>query len=237
MNARGLLPRIEITLLAVWIAAAGAVFAFLHIADEMHEGDLDAYDRTVLSALRIPGDPHTAIGPHWLAESMRDVTALGGLTLLVLVTAVAVIALLAYRHRLEAAVLAGSVMLAQVSSALFKGFYERARPSFAIYGDLPTSMSFPSGHSTVATATYFLLAVIVASLEPRHPLKELAFAVAGLLALLIGFSRAFLGVHWPSDVLAGWCLGAAWALAAAIVLRTLKSRQPSAQPPVAPSSL
>jgi undecaprenyl-diphosphatase len=218
------LPRIEFTVLAVWIAAASAVLGFLHIADEMHEGELDAYDRAILSALRVPGDPHAAIGPHWLIESMRDVTALGGVTLLVLVTVISVIALLAYRHRLEALVLTVSVVLAQLSSGLFKDFYERVRPTFAVYGDLPTSMSFPSGHSTVSTAAYFLLAVIVADLDPARAVKVLAFAVAALLALMIGFSRVFLGVHWPSDVLAGWCLGAAWALAAAIALRLLKPR-------------
>jgi undecaprenyl-diphosphatase len=218
------LPRIETAVLAVWIAAAAAVWGFLAIADEMHEGELDAYDRAVISALRVAGDPHQAIGPHWLVESMRDVTALGGITLLVLVMAMSVIALLAYRHRLEAVVLTGSVVLAQISSGLFKNFYERVRPTFAVYGDLPTSMSFPSGHSTTATATYFLLAVIVASLDPARPVKVLAFTVAGLLALMIGFSRVFLGVHWPSDVIAGWCLGAAWAFAAAVLLRILKSR-------------
>lgn len=217
-------PRIELTVLAVWIAAAAAVWGFLGIADEMHEGELDAYDRAILSALRVPGNPHAAIGPHWLVESMRDVTALGGVTLLLLVTVIAVIALLAYRHRREALVLAASVVLAQLSSGLFKNFYERVRPTFAVYGDLPTSMSFPSGHSTVATATYFLLAVIVADLDPARPVKILAFAVAGLLALMIGFSRVFLGVHWPSDVIAGWCLGAAWAFAAAVVLRYLQRR-------------
>ncbi|GAA0564522.1 phosphatase PAP2 family protein [Rhizomicrobium electricum] len=218
------LPRIETAVLAVWIAAAAAVWGFLGIADEMHEGELDAYDRAVISALRVAGDPHKAIGPHWLVESMRDVTALGGITLLVLVMAMSVIALLAYRHRLEALVLTGSVVLAQISSGLFKNFYERVRPTFAVYGDLPTSMSFPSGHSTTATATYFLLAVIVASLDPARPVKVLAFTVAALLALMIGFSRVFLGVHWPSDVIAGWCLGAAWAFAAAVLLRILKAR-------------
>jgi undecaprenyl-diphosphatase len=216
------LPRIEITVLAVWIAAAAAVLGFLHIGGEMHEGELDATDRAILWTLRVAGNPHKAVGPHWLVESMRDVTALGGITLLVLVTVISVIALLAYRHRIEALVLTVSVVLAQLSSGLFKDFYVRLRPTFAVYGDLPTSMSFPSGHSTVATATYFLLAVIVASIDSARPIKVLAFTVAALLALMIGFSRVFLGVHWPSDVLAGWCLGAAWALAAAIALRLLK---------------
>lgn len=216
---RVIASRIEITLLAVWIALAGAVWVFLAIGGEVREGDFSAFDRTILMALRQPGQPHQAIGPLWLTESMRDITALGGITLLVFVTVIAVIVLWAHARRREAWVFALSVVLAQLSSGLFKDLYLRARPSFAIYGDLPTSMSFPSGHSTVATATYFVLAVIIASVEPRRAMKELAFAVAALLALMIGISRVYLGVHWPSDVIAGWSLGAAWALFAAILLR------------------
>ncbi|GAA0526588.1 undecaprenyl-diphosphatase [Rhizomicrobium palustre] len=211
--------RIEIALLLIWIGLAGAVWVFLKLADEVIEGDLDRFDQSILYAFRVAGDPHQAAGPHWLLESMRDITALGGLTLLSFVTVLGVIVLWAHRQRRQAVIFGICVPLAQLSSGLFKDIYERARPSFAIYGDLPTSMSFPSGHSTVATATYFLLAVIVASLEPRRAMKALAFSVAALLALLIGVSRVYLGVHWPSDVLAGWSLGAAWALFAAILLR------------------
>lgn len=219
---------IEIALLAVWVALAGAVWAFLAIGDEMSEGELTAFDRLVLEALRQPGNPHAAIGPHWLLESMRDITALGGFTVLTLVTVISVIALLAHRHRVHALVLAVFVPLAQLSTEFFKGYYERPRPAFAVFGDLPTSMSFPSGHSTIATATYFLLAVIVASLEPRPSTRVLSFAVAAFLSVMIGFSRAFLGVHWPSDVVAGWCLGSAWALLAAVVMRAVKARNAAA---------
>jgi undecaprenyl-diphosphatase len=215
--------RIEIALLAVWIALVGAIWAFLAIGSEMREGELTGPDRLVLEALRLPGQPHRAIGPHWLIESMRDLTALGGVTVLSIVTIISVIVLLGHKRRIQALVLGVCVPLAQVSSGLFKDVYERARPSFAIYGDLPTSMSFPSGHSTVATATYLILAVIVSSLEASRPMKVLGFAVAGLLSITIGFSRVYLGVHWPSDVIAGWCLGAAWAMVAAAALRRARS--------------
>lgn len=215
--------RIEIALLAVWIALGSAVWAFLAIGSEMREGELTGPDRLMLEALRLPGQPHHAAGPHWLVESMRDVTALGGITVLSLVTIISVIVLLGHSRRLQALVLGVCVPLAQMSSGLFKDLYERARPSFAIYGDLPTSMSFPSGHSTVATATYLVLAVIVSSLETTRPMKVLGFAVAAFLSIAIGFSRVYLGVHWPSDVIAGWCLGAAWALVAAVALRTARS--------------
>lgn len=213
--------RIEIALLAGWITAAAAFWAFLAIGGEMREGELTAFDRWILDALRYPGEPHRAVGPHWLSESMRDITALGGVTLLSVITVLSVLMLLGHKRKEQALVMAIFVPLAQLSSGLFKNIYDRPRPSFAIFGDLPASMSFPSGHSTVATATYFLLAVIISSLEESRVMKALAFAFAGLLSLGIGFSRMYLGVHWPSDVIAGWCLGASWALIAAVVLRAL----------------
>ena len=214
-----LLARVEIALLMVWIALAGVIWTFLAIGSEMQEGELADFDLWVLHTLREPGQLHVAVGPYWLIETMRDVTALGGVTLLTLVTLLSVIVLLGHHCRIQALVLAVSVPLAQLSSGVFKDLYERARPSFAIYGDLPTSMSFPSGHSTVATATYFILAVIISSIEPNRSRKVLFFAFAAVLSVMIGFSRVYLGVHWPSDVIAGWCLGAAWALVAAVALR------------------
>ena len=219
-----LVTRVEIALLAFWIAIVGAIWSFLALGSEVGEGELAAFDRGLLLALRQPGEPHIAAGPPWLLECMRDVTALGGVTLLAFITVISVVALLVHRHNAQAVVLAVAIPLAQVSSDLFKTFYGRARPTFAVYGDLPISQSFPSGHSTVATATYFLLAVIVASLETRLSVKVLAFAVAAFLSIMIGVSRVYLGVHWPSDVIAGWFLGAAWALAAALGLRTITRR-------------
>lgn len=216
---KALESRIEIALLAVWIALLGAVWVFLAVGDEMHEGDLNAFDLSVIWSLRLSGEAHKAIGPHWLMESMRDITALGGVTLLLFITVIGAIVLWAHHRRRQAIVLTLCVGLAQVTSGLFKDVYLRPRPSFAIYGDLPASMSFPSGHSTVSTAIYFILAVIIASVEPRRSMKALAFGVAALLALLVGISRVYLGVHWPSDVIAGWSLGAIWALIAAILLR------------------
>lgn len=216
---RSLVGRVEIAFLVVWIGLAGTIWGFLALGSEMREGELSAFDLRLLDALRRPGQPHVAVGPAWLSECMRDFTALGGLTLLTLLTVLSVGVLLAERRRIEALVLAICVPLAQLSSGLFKDFYERTRPSFAVYGDLPSSMSFPSGHSTTATAAYFILAVVVSGLDRRRVAKVASFSIAVFLSLTIGVSRVYLGVHWPSDVIAGWCLGATWALTAAIVLR------------------
>jgi undecaprenyl-diphosphatase len=224
-NLSSLLARVEVKALAVWIALAGAGWAFLKLASEMREGELNTFDLAILDALRVPGQPHTPIGPHWLTEVMRDITALGGVTLLTIIVVLSVILLLLHQKRREALVLAGVVIAAQLSSNLFKLFYARVRPSFAIYGDLPLSNSFPSGHSTTSAATYFLLAVIVARFEVSPAVKTVIFVLAGLLTIAVGISRVYLGVHWPSDVLGGWTLGAAAALLARQLFLT-ETRRP-----------
>lgn len=181
----------------------------------MGEGETTAFDRAILLALRQPNQPHVAIGPHWLSETMRDITALGGVTLLILIVSVAALLLLIHGKRREAAVLAATTVFAQLASDLFKTFYDRSRPDFAIYGDLPPTHSFPSGHSTVAATAYMLLALIVARLEPSLGTKRLVFVLAAILIVAIGISRVYLGVHWPSDVLGGWALGGGLALLSA----------------------
>src|SRR5690242_3209234 len=157
--------RIEVRLLALWVALVTAIWAFLSLASELREGELTAFDSWVLTALRHPNSATEAIGPRWLTGAMRDITALGSFTVLFIVTIVAVVMLYMHGKKRQAGVLAASAVLAQISGELLKLFYGRTRPSFAIYGDLPTSLSFPSGHSIVGTATYFLLALIVSGLE------------------------------------------------------------------------
>jgi undecaprenyl-diphosphatase len=219
------LDGVTTALLAAWIALAAAIWAFLALAGEVQEGEANAFDRWVVLALRQPGHPHQIVGPPWLIEAVRDVTALGSVVVLLLISTIATIALLVHGRRLQAGLFATAVIFAEVSTDLFKALLARARPDFAVLGALPASHSFPSGHSTVATATYFLLAMIVARLELHRNAKVLAFATAAFLALAIGFSRVFLGVHWASDVIAGWLLGASWALVMSIVLGALENRQ------------
>lgn len=190
----------------------------------MQEGETGTLDRQILLALRNPADPNDPIGPRTFEESMRDVTAIGGFTVLTLVTVVAVLAFLFHRRPRHAAVMAGTVILAQFCSEFLKQVYDRPRPDLVSHGSYVYSGSFPSGHSMLAAATYFTLAVLIASLEPRRATKVMTFVTAGLLVVGVGFSRVYLGVHWPTDVLGGWCLGAAWALLAWIVLIRLGAR-------------
>ena len=221
-----LLRRVESGALLLIIGVAGALLAFFSLAGEMSEGDTLAYDRRILLALRSPANISDPIGSHSLQEAMRDVTALGGVTVMTLVTVVAALAFLMHGRRRHALVLAATVLLADVSSEVLKHIYGRPRPDLVPHGSYVYSASFPSGHSTMSAATFLTLAMLIASLEPKRDVKIMVFGLAVTLMLAIGFSRVYLGVHWPSDVLAGWCLGAAWALAA---WSTLRRFQPKAE--------
>jgi undecaprenyl-diphosphatase len=221
---KNLLRRVE-SLALIWvIGAAGAVWAFVSIAGEVGEGETSAIDKRILLALRNPHDLSDPIGSRSFEEAMRDVTALGGVTVMILVTIVGVLAFWAHRRRWHAGVLAATVLLADASSELLKHLYGRPRPELVPHGSYVYSASFPSGHSTLSAATYLTLAMLIASLEPNRATKIMVFGLALMLMVSVGFSRVYLGVHWPSDVLAGWCLGAAWALAAWTALIRLGGR-------------
>jgi undecaprenyl-diphosphatase len=224
-----LLRRVESGALVLVLGAAGSLWAFFAVGDEMSEGGTLALDRRILLALRNPHNLSDPIGSRSFEEAMRDVTALGGVTVMTLVTVVGVLAFLIHRRRLHAALLAATVLLADISSEALKRAYGRPRPDLVPHGSYVYSASFPSGHSTMSAATFLTLAMLIASLEPNRGTKIMVYVLAIAMILAIGFSRIYLGVHWPSDVLAGWSLGAAWALAAWTVLRWL-SKQPGAKP-------
>jgi undecaprenyl-diphosphatase len=216
-----LLARFEARVLIGLILGAVALLSFFEIGDEMAEGDTDALDRRFILLLRNPGDLSDPLGPRNIEEAVRDVTALGGTTVVTLVTIVGVLAFAFHKRYRHALVLAVGVLLAWASSEAGKALYDRARPDLVPHGTYVYSASFPSGHSALAAATYLILAMLVASLETRRRTKALAYGLAVALLVAVGVSRVYLGVHWPSDVLAGWCLGATWALVAWLVLRAI----------------
>jgi undecaprenyl-diphosphatase len=209
-----LLRRLETRALLALLAGAGAVWAFLAVGGEMQEGETLALDKRILLAFRVPGDPAQPLGPPSLQEAMRDITALGGFTVLTLVTVVAAIAFLLHRKARHALTLVATVLIAQFGSEALKQLYGRPRPDLAPHGVYVYSASFPSGHSMLSATVYLTLAVLIASLEPRPAAKVLVFVTAVVVMAAVGVSRVYLAVHWPSDVLAGWCAGAACAFIA-----------------------
>ena len=221
---RPLLARIEAKTLLVVLLTAAALWSFGGLATEVMEGDTHAVDERLLLALRTPGHPDDPIGPVAVETAMRDITALGGFTVLTLVT-VAVVGALAIRgHGRSAVFLAFAVGTGQILSHLSKTFFDRPRPDLVPHGTEVLSSSFPSGHSMMAAVTWLTLAVMLARAEPQRRMKVYWITLAALVTVAVGVSRVYLGVHWPSDVLAGWMIGAAWALLCYTVAEWLARR-------------
>lgn len=202
----------ELWLLIAALLIGSALWAFAELSDEVLEGETHAFDRSVLLALRTAYDPTTPIGPVWLQEVARDVTSLGGATILTLLT-VAVLGFLLLGRRYAAAFLvAVSISGGSLLNLGLKAGFDRPRPDLIQHEVEVYSASFPSGHAMLATTTYLTLAALLAQVQSRRRAKVYLLSWALLLSLLVGTSRIYLGVHWPTDVLAGWCVGSAWAL-------------------------
>ncbi|HEX6860911.1 MAG TPA: phosphatase PAP2 family protein [Caulobacteraceae bacterium] len=219
----------ELGVLAAMLVAAGGLLAFGAVADEMMEGE--ALDMRVLSLLRPTANPHDALGPRWFEHMVAELTTLGGTTLLTLFAVIAVGFLLIQRRRASALLLVVALGGGTVLSEAVKALFGRDRPPLAYRAVETMSASFPSGHAMLSTITYLTLGALLAQVMPKRRLKAYVFSVAVLLALIVGASRVYLGVHWLTDVLAGWSLGAAWAMIcwlAAWTLRRFLRRHPSA---------
>lgn len=219
---RAVTRRVETLTLVAVLCVAGALWAFVALAAEMIEGDLHGFDETLLMALRVDGDPAEAIGGTAVQTMMRDVTAMGGITVLTLLTLTVLAYLVLRRQRASALFLGVAVVGGQALSHLAKLGFDRPRPDLVPHGVDVATASFPSGHSMMATVTYLTLAVMLARQEKRLRIRAFYIAVAALVALSVGVSRVYLGVHWPSDVLAGWTLGTTWALLVWLVARWLE---------------
>jgi undecaprenyl-diphosphatase len=206
------LARREMALLSILLLIAASLWLFIEIADEVVEGELDNIDRLIFLAFRNPADIKDPLGPPWLEEAALEITALGSFAVLGLITA-AVLAWLLLLRKPGAAVLVGvSVLGGVLISSLLKSGFGRARPDLVPHIDAVSTLSFPSGHAMSAAVVYLTLAALLARAQEHRRLKFYLIGVAVTLTVLIGLSRVYLGVHWPSDVLAGWCVGSAWAL-------------------------
>jgi undecaprenyl-diphosphatase len=211
-------------LLVLFLILAAFLFAFLKLASEVVEGDTAAFDRWVLQALRSPTDTALPRGPGWLRETLVDLTALGGVPVLTLLTLVAAGYLVAARRMATAAFVVAAVTGGALVSTLLKMVFARARPDIVGHLVEVHSASFPSGHALNSAVTYLTLGALLARTGGGGSVRIYVMAIAVCLTLAIGFSRVYLGVHWPSDVIAGWCVGAAWALLCSLIARTLQRR-------------
>lgn len=214
----------ELGILVLLFAIAAGVWAFATLASEVKEGETYSFDRRILLAMRRPGDLAPKGSPAF-QEAVRDVSALGGVSLLGLVTVIAIgfLALDGKSHMAYFA--AGSVVGGMVVGALLKDIFQRPRPEIVPHVAYAVNTSFPSGHSMMSAVTYLTLGALLARSQERKRLKAYFLLLAALLTFMVGVSRVYLGVHWPTDVLAGWMAGAVWALLCWLVARWLQGRK------------
>ncbi|WYK04154.1 phosphatase PAP2 family protein [Cereibacter sphaeroides f. sp. denitrificans] len=216
---------------AFLLAISALGWAFAQLADEIVEGDSHAFDEWLLLLMRNPADPSDPLGPAWFEELARDVTALGGVGILAFLTlAVAVFLGLTGRWRTMWFVLIATGS-GQALSFTAKRFFDRPRPDLVPHETITYTASFPSGHAMMAAVTYLTLAALVARTQPHLWAKVYILTLAVLVTVAVGTSRVYLGVHWPTDVLAGWTAGSAWALGCLLVARWLRRRRMIEAPP------
>lgn len=202
----------EFGLIVGLLVAALGLFGFIELAGEVVEGETERLDRRLLTMFREPTDLTDPLGPPWFEEAMRDLTALGSMLVLTILTlASALFLTLAGRARSALFILlaiGGGLVL----SFWVKQGFERPRPDLVPHAARTFTASFPSAHSTMSAVAFLTLGALIARVQPNRRLKAYIVLLAILLTVAVGLSRVYLGVHWPSDVLAGWVLGGSWAL-------------------------
>jgi undecaprenyl-diphosphatase len=205
------LDRRELTWLIVGLGTCLLLWGFITLADEVMEGDTQTVDTRILQALRDPEDQARPRGPGWLEPALLDLTALGGPTVLGLVV-ISIVGFLLLQGRYRTAL----VILVTAASAEFanvglKGFFDRARPDVVPHLRDVSSTSFPSGHAMESAIIYLTLGAMLMRIAEGRLTKIYCMGMAVFVTLLVGISRVYLGVHYPTDVIGGWIFGFAWA--------------------------
>ncbi|MDH3691771.1 MAG: phosphatase PAP2 family protein [Gammaproteobacteria bacterium] len=211
----------EYTTEFIVIGVSLGLYGFIKLTEEVTDGDTRGFDRDMLLMFRNPQQLSDPIGPAWLEVVVRDITALGGLVTLALLTIAACGYLwLKNKHRL-AVFVAVSVSGGTLINTLLKGFIERPRPVIVPHETTAALSSFPSGHAMMSAVVFLTLGALLALASDTTRIKVYFLAWSVLLTVLVGISRVYLGVHWPTDVLAGWIAGATWALLCLLASRII----------------
>lgn len=217
---RNLDRRVLIAFLAITLLLVGVG----NLASEVVEGDTLAFDRWLIAGLRDAADPGSPLGPRWLRQAMVDLTALGGGPFLTLLTVATAGFLVAARKWGMAVFVVLAIAGGGLAGNLLKWIFVRARPDLVPHLVSVDSASFPSAHAMNSAVTFLTLGVLLGRTQKDRRLKAYLMGIAIFLTLLVGFSRVYLGVHWPTDVIAGWAVGAAWAILASLVAARLQRR-------------
>ena len=205
------LERRELTWLFVGLGLCVLLLGFVSLAGEVTEGDTQAFDTKILRALRDPVDPSRPMGPAWIEESLIDLTSIGGPTVLwLIVVAVAGFLVLQTRYRTAMVVVLTSAS-GELLNSVMKHAFNRPRPSIVPHLRVVYTTSFPSGHAMESAIVYLTLGAILMRASESRVTKTYILGLAVLLTVVVGVSRVYLGVHYPTDVIGGWIVGFFWA--------------------------
>lgn len=216
MHRRPLKPAATVAIVSLLLFAAIAIAVVNDVTAD--------FDRTLMLSLRDGADTGNPLGPPWFEETAADLTALGGYPIIVVAIAVVTGALLILKRYAAVAFLLGAIVSGSIVSSLLKLLFARPRPDIVDHMDQVFTSSFPSAHAMVSTVVWLTLAAITIRFVENHKLRVYVLICAILIALIVGVSRVYLGVHWPSDVLAGWCVGTFWAAACWLLAAILNRR-------------
>ncbi len=216
--------RIEFPVLLAAITIAGGLFGFIELMEVARATEPHAFDTAILLFFREAGNPAVPIGPVWFADAVRDLTSLGSASVLIFITAATVVYLVITGRAAAALFVFLSVAGGQLLSSLLKLGVDRPRPDLVAHLTDVHTLSFPSGHAMLSAVTYLTLGALAARAARSRAVEIYLIGLALLATFLIGASRVYLGVHWPSDVLAGWCAGASWAMLCWLVAQWILRR-------------
>lgn len=219
----------EAFLPAMVLAVLTLGYGFVKLADVVQVGETQSFDEWVLRSLRRTDDPSIPLGPVWLREAVQDVTALGSpvILLLMLIAVVGFMGMVRQRRMMGFTVVTTSV--GALGSVLLKHLIGRDRPTVVPHLREVTSSSFPSGHAMLSAVVYLTLGILLMEILPGRAVRAYCLLWAMLLTFLVGMSRIYLGVHYPSDVLAGWMAGVAWALTCWAIVHYFRRREGTAE--------
>ena len=207
----GQLERRELSWLFVGLGACVLLFVFVRLAGEVTEGETQAFDIRIIKALRSPTDPSKPVGPEWIENALLDLTSIGGSTVLGLVVLSVVGFLLLQTRYWTALVVMMTAISGEVVNTAMKAAFNRPRPSIVPQLRTVFSTSFPSGHAMESAIVYLTLGAILMRVAESRLTKAYIMGIAMLLTMLVGVSRVYLGVHYPTDVIGGWIIGFVWA--------------------------
>lgn len=210
--------------LLLFFSVSLLIFLFVQLAGYVMAGGTASLDEQIVLGFRTATDLSDPIGPKWVEEIMRDVTALGGVGILVFMTFCVLVYLMMDGYKKVALLLLLGIATGMLVSFSLKYGFTRPRPDLVPHGSFVYTSSFPSGHAMMSALVYFSLAGLLSQLDFKRRVKTYFFFLAFLLTVSIGVSRVYLGVHWPSDVIAGWLVGSGWALLIYFVARYLRAK-------------